>query len=181
MITRLSTVLSLLMLAGTALAGDIVGSAGPSVAVVSLDGKLPAKAAPKAASISQRGVKFDPGFIVVQVGQEVFMPNDDSVAHNVYSLSAPKKFNLGVYAEGESRSVAFDKPGVVALKCWLHARMNATIVVVPSAFYSIASNGRFRIAAVPAGTYKIVATPMAGPEIVRTVTVPATGLVTVNF
>jgi len=168
-------------LSSTVLAGSISGSVPARFVAVWIEGDLPNEPAENRVQISQRGVKFDPDFAVVRVGQAVVMPNDDSVAHNVYSLSPGGKFNLGIYPEGESRSVTFDKPGVVSVRCWLHERMRATIIVVPNRFYSIAASGKFRIAALPAGTYTIVAAGQDEPEITRTVTVPATGNVIVNF
>src|SRR6266850_786885 len=145
-----------LLVASAAVAGEVTGNSGSDYAVVWLEGTLP-KEIPAPLTVAQRGVRFTPDFAIVVVGQRVDFPNDDSVAHNVYSGSATKQLNLGVYEKGESRSVTFDQAGWVELRCWLHKRMNADIVVVPNRFYADARAGTFRIAGVPPGSYRIVA------------------------
>ena len=173
---------TLLILAGTsAYAGDIAGRIEGDKSVVWLEGTFPKPAAPKGIAISQRGIRFSPEFAVIVVGTPVEMPNDDNVAHNVYSLSSVKRFNLGVYAKGESRTVLFDQPGVVGLRCWLHERMTGVIVVVPNRFYSIGQNGAYRIVNVPAGTYKVVGLKAGEEKIIKTITVPSTGTATADF
>ena len=41
----------------------------------------------------------------------VDFPNSDRTYHNVFSLSKTKRFDLGRYPRGQSRSVRFDQPG----------------------------------------------------------------------
>jgi plastocyanin len=107
--------------------------------------------------VSQRGARFSPDFVVVVAGQNVQMPNDDRITHNVFSVSPAKKFDLGHYPQGESRTVKFDKPGIVELFCNIHENMHATIVIVPSTFYAQpGSDGQAAIAKVPAGSYHLV-------------------------
>ncbi|MEO8036154.1 MAG: hypothetical protein ABI837_17090, partial [Acidobacteriota bacterium] len=97
----------ILGVATTALAGDVTGTGPDGGIVVWLEGSL-SREVPKPISIAQRGVKFSPELAVAVVGQTVSFPNEDNVAHNVYSSSATKKLNLGVYEKGETRSMAFD-------------------------------------------------------------------------
>src|SRR5438552_5514401 len=173
---------TLLMLAAASpSAGDLAGRIEGDKSVVWLEGTFPKPAAPKGITISQRGIHFSPEFAVIVAGTPVEMPNDDNVAHNVYSLSPVKRFNLGVYAKGESRTVIFDQPGVVGLRCWLHERMTGLIVVVPNRFYSIGQSGAYRIVNVPAGTYKVVGVKAGEEKVVKTVTIPLTGTATVDF
>ena len=74
------------------------------------------------------------------------MPNEDEVAHNVYSLSPTKLFDLGFYAKGDVKRVTFDRPGLVEVLCQIHAFMRARILVVPNPYYAtIAVDGSFRI------------------------------------
>src|ERR1051326_8420823 len=164
-------------------AGDVTGSVvGEGNTVVWLEGSLPKAPPQKDVVISQHGIRFSPDFSVIVAGTSVAMPNDDDVAHNVYSLSSVNRFNLGVYSKGESKTVKFDQSAVVGLKCWLHQRMNATIVVVPNRFYAVAENGSYRIASIPAGTYKLVSLHVSdGTKAMKNVTVPSTGSVKVDF
>jgi plastocyanin len=106
--------------------------------------------------MSQHGGQFVPPFLVVVAGQTVEMPNDDEVAHNVYSLSPAKLFNLGYYAKGERKAVTFDRPGLIEVLCVIHTFMRGKILVVPNRFYSkIRADGSFRIANVPPGRYTV--------------------------
>jgi plastocyanin len=106
--------------------------------------------------MAQRGGQFVPSFLVIVAGQTVNMPNEDEVAHNVYSVSAAKEFNLGYYARGDPKTVTFDRPGMVEVQCLLHSFMRARILVVPNPYYSkIAADGSFHIRNAPAGKYAL--------------------------
>jgi hypothetical protein len=84
------------------------------------------------------------------------MPNDDTIFHNVFSYSRPNDFDLGLYGAGEARSVRFRAPGLVRIYCSIHENMNGLIFVTPSSLYARPDGrGRYRIAAVPAGRYRL--------------------------
>jgi plastocyanin len=161
-------VVSLLVTTPALAEGVVEGVIGPvpKHAVVWLEGVPAGSWSPPGQTpvMSQRGAKFAPDFLVVVVGQTVKMPNDDRLIHNVFSISAPKKFDLGHYSQGESRSVTFEKPGVIDLFCNIHENMHATIVVVPSTFFAVTDDaGHFVIRGVPAGNYTVRAySPDAG-------------------
>lgn len=144
---------------------------------------LPKKPVPEAHLVlSQREVRFSPTFLVVQVGQTVDMPNDDDVTHNVFSASATKAFNLGLYPKGDVRSVTFERAGLVELFCKIHRHMNAKIFVVPSYKYVVVNgSGTFSLAGLPAGTFKIRSWHDDLSPQEQTITVPAKGFTTVNF
>jgi plastocyanin len=102
--------------------------------------------------VDQRDLQFDPFVLVVPVGGQVTFPNRDGVRHHVYSFSPAKRFELKLYGRDESRSVQFDKAGVVALGCNIHDSMVAFIKVVdtPYAAKSPAS-GSTAFRGLPAG------------------------------
>ena len=83
-------------------------------------------------SVSQQGMQFHPFVSLVPVGANVSFPNRDATKHHVYSFSAAKRFELKLFARDQSRSVRFDKPGVIALGCNIHDSMSAFIVVTDS-------------------------------------------------
>jgi plastocyanin len=83
-------------------------------------------------SVSQQGMQFHPFVSVVPVGANVAFLNRDATKHHVYSFSAAKRFELKLFARDQSRSVRFDKPGVIALGCNIHDSMSAFIVVTDS-------------------------------------------------
>jgi plastocyanin len=110
------------------------------------------------ASIEQRDRRFAPDLVVIPAGSAVSFPNFDPIFHNVFSLSKAKSFDLGNYPNGQSRTVTFPAPGLVAVYCHLHSNMSATIVVTPNRWATKADGkGGFTLADVPAGTYSVVA------------------------
>ena len=86
--------------------------------------------------ISQQNLQFHPFLTIVPVGADVSFPNLDSTKHHVYSFSPAKRFELKLFAKDQSRTVRFDKAGVVALGCNIHDQMSAFIVVTDSAWTS---------------------------------------------
>lgn len=115
--------------------------------------------------LAQRGQNFVPALLAVPSGVEVAFPNEDPVLHNVFSYSKAKRFDLGRYGKGKSKSVRFDKPGVVRIFCDVHSNMSATILVVDSDYIApLAPDGRFVLEAVPDGQYELVVWQAEGAE-----------------
>ena len=84
--------------------------------------------------VSQKDLQFHPFLTIVPVGADVSFPNLDPTKHHVYSFSPAKKFELKLFARDQSRTVHFDKAGVVALGCNIHDQMSAFVVVTDSAW-----------------------------------------------
>ncbi len=96
--------------------------------------------------MDQRDLTFIPHILPVPVGATVHFPNNDQVNHNVFSLSRTKPFNLGSYQSGETKSILFDKPGMVELRCDVHAEMAAYIMVMKNLYFAVTDDkGRFEI------------------------------------
>ena len=109
---------------------------------------------PGRAVMDQRNETFLPRLLAVQTGTTVDFPNSDSTYHNVFSLSRARRFDLGRYAAGKTKSVRFDRPGVVRVFCDIHSHMSAFIVVFNHPYFRVTdADGRFRIDNVPPGTY----------------------------
>ena len=110
------------------------------------------------AIMDQRHETFVPYVLAVTVGTTVDFTNSDRTYHNVFSLSKPRRFDLGRYATGQSKSVRFDRPGVVRVFCEIHSHMSAFILVFAHRFFATTdADGRYRIDNVPPGAYTIVA------------------------
>ena len=109
--------------------------------------------------IKQKDKQFSPQVAVVQQGTSVSFPNLDAVFHSVFSTSGRNSFDLGSYRSGDpARSVTLTTPGVVEVFCNIHAKMNATILVVPGPLYTkVGADGSFRLENVPVGSRRIVA------------------------
>ena len=71
----------------------------------------PAPARPATPRLVQRDKTFIPAVMVVPVGSTVDFPNQDDIFHNVFSLSAPAPFDLGLYRAGATKKRTFAQPG----------------------------------------------------------------------
>ena len=109
---------------------------------------------PHPPQLVQRNKAFEPHILVVRAGTEVQFPNKDAFFHNVFSLFNGKRFDLGLYEAGSSKSVRFDRIGVSFLFCNIHEEMSAVIVAVDTPYFAISDRaGRVTIANVPDGHY----------------------------
>lgn len=106
--------------------------------------------------IVQRDKRFQTRLLVVEVGTTVDFPNQDPFFHNVFSLFDGKRFDLGLYEAGATRSVQFNLPGVCYIFCNIHSQMNTVVVVVDTPYYvRLNSPGEFRIPELPLGRYQL--------------------------
>ena len=98
------------------------------------------------AVMDQRNETFVPHVLAIMTGTTVDFPNSDPIYHNVFSLSKTSRFDLGRYAAGRSKSVRFDKPGIVRVFCDIHSHMNAYILVFSHPFFALTrADGRYGI------------------------------------
>lgn len=110
------------------------------------------------ATMNQRDETFVPHVVAITTGTTVDFPNSDRIYHNVFSLSKTTPFDLGRYATGRSKSVRFDRPGIVRVFCEIHSHMSAFILVFSHPFFATTdTEGRYRIDNVPPGTYNVIA------------------------
>lgn len=108
--------------------------------------------------MAQEGETFIPHVLPVPVDSTVEFPNQDPIFHNVFSLSGTRTFDLGRYPKGDSRSVKFDRAGIVPVFCHIHSDMSAIIMVLENDYFAVPeTDGSYRIAGIPPGTYTLVA------------------------
>jgi plastocyanin len=116
----------------------------------------PSGPAAKTPELVQRNKSFEPHILVVQVGSLIQFPNKDPFFHNIFSMYDGKRFDLGLYEAGTSRSVRFDRPGVSYLFCNIHAEMSAVVVVVDTPYLAMSDRaGHLTIPDVPDGRYQM--------------------------
>jgi len=129
-----------------------------------------------APAMEQKDQAFGPRVLAVPVGATVAFPNRDPIFHSVFSVSPVKRFDLGKYGRGKSKSVKFTKAGVVNVYCDIHSDMAGFILVVPNhAFVQPDADGRFALPSLPPGTYTVVAWHPDLKPVRRTVEIPETG------
>jgi hypothetical protein len=126
--------------------------------------------------LTQHDKTFEPHVLVVEVGTVVQFPNKDPFFHNIFSLFDGKRFDLGLYEAGTTRSVRFDRPGISYLFCNIHAEMSAVVVAVETPYYAISnSSGNISIHDVPDGRYQLhVWYERSLPEDLKGLTAPVT-------
>jgi plastocyanin len=128
------------------------------------------------AKLDQRNEAFVPHVLAIVAGTTVDFPNNDRTYHNVFSLSSTRPFDLGRYAVGRSKSIKFDRPGIVRVFCDIHSHMSAFILVFAHRHFSVTDDeGHYRIDNVPPGTYTVIAWNEATPSESKRVVIPESG------
>ena len=104
----------------------------------------------------QKDKQFHPHLLVVPTGTSVEFPNADPFFHNVFSLFNGKRFDLGLYESGTSRSVRFDREGVSYIFCNIHPEMGAVVLSLSTPYYAVSGpDGIITIHGVPPGSYRM--------------------------
>lgn len=120
--------------------------------------------------------QFSPRVSVVTVGSRIEFPNRDPFSHNVFS-KANGGFDTGVFGRNKTRDHTFGEAGVYPLYCNVHPRMTAFVIALGTPWYTQAgTNGRFELASVPAGQYRLTVWHDRATAETREITVPAAGL-----
>jgi plastocyanin len=119
-------------------------------------GQQPAPSSARRQQLVQKNKTFAPHLVVVPVGSDVVFPNKDPFFHNVFSLFEGKRFDLGLYEAGTSRSVVFDREGISYIFCNIHPEMSAVVVALKTPYYGISdARGSVTIPDVPPGRYEL--------------------------
>ncbi len=107
-------------------------------------------------TLLQKDKMFTPHLLVVPVGSSVSFPNADPFFHNVFSLFDGRRFDLGLYEAGSSRSVLFSREGVSYIFCNIHPEMSAVVISLSTPYSSVAdAQGVFHVKDVPQGEYEL--------------------------
>jgi plastocyanin len=115
-----------------------------------------APAAPGNFTLLQKDKMFTPHLLVVPVGSSVSFPNADPFFHNVFSLFDGRRFDLGLYEAGSTRSVVFSREGVSYIFCNIHSEMSAVVISLATPLYAFAdTQGSFHLKNVPHGEYDL--------------------------
>jgi len=167
--------------------GEIIGmvesgSSRVARAVVSLTDVPGSFSSSRTVTMNQKNKEFSPHVLAILKGTTVEFMNSDPFLHNVFSSSRVRTFNVSQQQVGQASSIQFDHPGVVPIKCHIHANMKAYVVVLPNPYFATSNgNGLFRISNVPAGTYTIKVWTESGASSTQSVTVSDGGQAKVIF
>jgi plastocyanin len=177
--------LALFAIAGPAAAGSEVNgkvkvTGRPAAATVTtvvyaepLEAQPPA--APKTYKLFQKDKSFSPRVLAIPVGSSVEFINEDPILHNVFSLSTPSPFDLGLYKVPKSKTRTFNAPSLYRVFCNIHPQMTAVILVVATPYIAEAdAAGNYRLD-LPPGRYKITAWSERSTEAAAEVTVASSG------
>jgi plastocyanin len=80
-------------------------------------------------AIHQQGRMFSVQSIAIKRGEALTFINDDTVPHNIASISKGHEFNLGSQGPGISTEVTFTEAGEAQVFCAIHPRMTLTVKV----------------------------------------------------
>jgi len=157
--------------------------------IVYIEGPVGAKPTPPekpaqvvTSRVLQKGAMFSPHVLPILVGTTVEWPNNDDILHNVFSISEPNDFNLGLYKNPKVERWTFAKAGRVDVFCSIHTRMSCIVLVLENHYFAATNEkGAYTIADVPPGTYKLKAWHERLPSQSREITVPEAGEVKADF
>jgi plastocyanin len=148
--------------------------ADASNAVVWIEGPQRETGPGAAGRMTQASKRFAPRVLIVPRHGTVDFPNNDPVYHNVFSVSGPNRFDLGLYRSGATKSRSFPEPGLVRVYCNIHPQMVGFVMVVDSDFAAVTGrDGAFRFDGVPAGSWTLRAWHEEGTETSVPVALPA--------
>lgn len=158
----------LFVFGGVAHAAEVRGTLAQPAVVWINDGST---APTRIFDMHNRDRQFVPGLLVVRAGQSVRFPNDDSFYHSIYSVSPSNPFDIGYYGTGPGKVIAFDKAGLVEVRCHIHFAMHGVIIVTegPSTDGPVKS---FDLTDVAPGTHSLFVRAENGDVKIKTVTVP---------
>ncbi|HSG41124.1 MAG TPA: hypothetical protein VLE27_15910, partial [Thermoanaerobaculia bacterium] len=89
-------------------------------------------------------------------GSRVRFPNQDPILHNVFSVSAPNQFDLGLYRQGPGKEKRFESPGLVRVFCNIHHDMVAYVLVLDTPYHVAPdAKGEFVLSGLPRGKGKL--------------------------
>ena len=139
-------------------------------------GGKPLKRTGSTFTMTTRSKTFLPHVVAVPAGSTVNFPNEDPIAHNLFSLTPGNTFDLGLYRRGPGKPHTFATPGVVNIYCNVHPNMSAVVHVMSTPYYGFTdANGNYSFD-VPPGKYRVTAWNEQGGMVAADLNVGAAGI-----
>jgi hypothetical protein len=142
------------------LVGKDKGLANCVVTLAAKDPKRRVAAKPVANAVLEKdGADYTPRVLVVTAGTTLTYRNKNSLCR-CFDVQSSRSLALepihDLVPAGSSREVRLDKPTICRVTANLHPHMTAWIHVVDTPFYAVTDReGRFRIAGLPPGEYRV--------------------------
>ena len=129
-------------------------------AVVIVEGVKHGKAMPSAAQnaeIDQNKCEYLPHVQVMAVNTEIALRNSDPILHNIQFFQGDNSlFNIAQVVQGQVNKRKLEKAAPVYVECAVHGWMQGNVVVVDNPYYAVTDeNGKFSIADLPSGKYRV--------------------------
>ena len=151
--------------------------------------------------VDQVGCRYLPHVLVVPVGVTVTVTSSDPVAHNVHSHATKNEApNVQIASKGKTYPYTITKAESIKLTCDIHAWMSGYIVAVSSNYYTVTGQkdekgkyihpddyeksedtGKYTLKDVPAGRARVIAWHEELGSANKTIEVPASGDIKVDF
>lgn len=111
------------------------------------------------AMLKQWGCRYLPHVLAIETNQEIWVQNDDSVAHTVHPMARINtELNRSQPPGTPPMVIKYDKPEIIRVKCELHPWMRGVFVVLKNSHYSVSDeSGGFALPDLPPGKYTIKA------------------------
>lgn len=108
--------------------------------------------------LDQVGCRYTPHVLGVCIGQPLRVRTSDDTMHNVHlATQRNESKNFGMTASGDEKTIAFREPEFIRAKCDVHPWMTAYIGVFENPCFAVTdADGRYELANLPAGKYKLV-------------------------
>jgi len=125
------------------------------------------------ARYDQKGCQYVPHVLAFQVNQDLQIYNDDQTSHNIHPLAkANQEWNKSQPPGTPPIDAKYAKPEFIPVKCNIHPWMHGYFAVLGTSHFAISDkDGIYKIAGVPAGTYKVTAWQEKSSPVTQDVTV----------
>jgi len=152
--------------------------------VVYVSAGAPDDAAPSTAvSFTQKGCRYIPHVLALQVNQELKIANEDQTSHNIHPLpKLNREWNKSQPPGTPPISEKYDKAEFIPVKCNVHPWMHGTFAVLKNSHYAITGEGGgFTLPNLPPGKYTITAWQESYGEQSQEVTISGSETKTISF